>query len=84
MTSSERAHRISVNVIEAIADECGIDPLELPPLYDVVDPDALDTLFRDPDVTGTVSFTYMDRRVSVDPGGTVTIGDQQATPISEY
>ena len=36
---------ISRQVIDAVADVKGVDPLELPPLYDTVDPDALDSLF---------------------------------------
>lgn len=86
MTSSEGSQRISVNVIETIAEECGTDPIDLPPLYDVVDPDALDTLFRDPDITGSVSFTYVDHRVSVDPRGEVTIEGSHAerSPVTEY
>ena len=36
---------ISQQVIEAVADAKGVDPLDLPPLYDSVDPDALDSLF---------------------------------------
>ena len=35
-------------VIEAIAQASGTDPLEIEPLYDVLDPDALDALFTDP------------------------------------
>ena len=32
-------------VIEAVADHRGVDPMELEPLYNAVDPDALDALF---------------------------------------
>jgi|GEM_PF-272853 len=32
-------------VIEALAEASGIDPLELPPVYEFVEPDALDSLF---------------------------------------
>lgn len=49
-------------VIRQIAEAAGVDPLALPPLYDAVDPDALDALFEpspgDPILSGTVSFTY--------------------------
>jgi hypothetical protein len=36
---------ISRQVIDAVADAKGVDPLDLPPLYDRVDPDALDSFF---------------------------------------
>lgn len=32
-------------IIEALAEAAEIDPIELPPLYEFVDPDALDQLF---------------------------------------
>lgn len=33
-------------VIWALAEAVGVDPVELPPLYDYVDPDALNALFE--------------------------------------
>ncbi|WP_440765270.1 HalOD1 output domain-containing protein [Natronorubrum sp. DTA7] len=36
----------SLAVIEAIAAVSGTDPVELPPLYDVINPDALNALFE--------------------------------------
>jgi hypothetical protein len=48
-------------VIEAVADARDTDPLDLPPLYDVVDPDALNHLFEyDPDalVTGVACIRF--------------------------
>ena len=38
--------RVSEVVVTAVADAKGVDPLDLDPLYDSVDPDALDSLFR--------------------------------------
>lgn len=32
-------------IIETIAEETASDPLELPPLYNAIDPEALDRLF---------------------------------------
>lgn len=32
-------------VVSAVAEASGSDPLDLPPLADVIDPDALNTLF---------------------------------------
>jgi hypothetical protein len=71
----------SERVVQAVAEETGTDPVDLPPLYDVIDPDALDAVFasgRD----GTDStrgdsrelrFTYADREISV-RSDDVTVG----------
>ena len=37
---------ISLQIVDCIAKREHTDPLELPPLYDAVDPDALDDLFE--------------------------------------
>ena len=37
----------SVAIINAVAEAAGVDPLELPPLYESIDTDALDNLFGD-------------------------------------
>lgn len=61
----------SIEVVEAVAEAEGIDPVTLePPLYDVIDTDALDALFRRSDGTrsdtiGTVEFTYRGHTVVV-------------------
>ena len=36
-----------IAIINALAEAAGVDPLSLPPLYDYVDPDAINTLFDD-------------------------------------
>ncbi|MGQ4557240.1 HalOD1 output domain-containing protein [Halobellus sp. GM3] len=36
-------------VLRALADAAGVDPTELPPLFDYVDPDALNALFEPSD-----------------------------------
>ena len=36
-------------IIEALAEAAEIEPIELPPLYEFVDPDALDQLFGEHD-----------------------------------
>lgn len=41
--------RLSDAVVAEVADREGVDPLDLPPLFDVVDRDALDVLFTDTD-----------------------------------
>ncbi|MFB6309338.1 MAG: HalOD1 output domain-containing protein [Haloarculaceae archaeon] len=61
---------ISRKVVEAVARKEGVSPVEVnPPLYEVVDPDALDQFFEDSAIAGrmegTVAFTYDGYEVSV-------------------
>lgn len=74
--------RASVTVIEAVSEAANTPVEQLPILYDVIDPDALDALFsaRPADATpfdGEVTFTYAGFRVTVGKR-TVTI-----RPIAE-
>jgi hypothetical protein len=71
-TAAER-RRPSEQVIDAIAERAGVDPIDLEvPLGDVVDADALDALFDsqfcDDGRRGRVEFTYQSFRVSVVSG----------------
>ncbi|NHN42755.1 hypothetical protein G9C85_14105 [Halorubellus sp. JP-L1] len=43
---------VSMRVVDRVADVTGTDPLDLEPLYDVVDPDHLDALFERNDGVG--------------------------------
>lgn len=40
-----RSETVSERVITAVSEATGTDPLELEPLYDVLDPDALNAIF---------------------------------------
>jgi len=65
--------QISIDVIEAIAEQTGTDPQTMePPLYEVVDTDALDTLYER-ETTATVEFQYDGHDVVIDGDGTVTV-----------
>ncbi|RQG93288.1 hypothetical protein EA462_01295 [Natrarchaeobius halalkaliphilus] len=57
---------VSQTVVEAIAEAEGTDPLELtPPLYEVIDPDALENLFTDGKTVGKIIFNYNNFEVCV-------------------
>lgn len=43
--TTTRGEEISETVVDAVADAKDVDPLDLDPLYDAIDPDALDSLF---------------------------------------
>ncbi|WP_254764075.1 HalOD1 output domain-containing protein [Natrinema marinum] len=71
-------------VVEAIASASGLDTLEIAdefgPLYDVIDPSALDSLFQSgggpSPAVGSVTFEYGDYRVTVDETGRVELAEQ--------
>jgi len=81
------AHAPSYRVVKTVAQKEGISPAELsPPLFNVIDPDALDTLVQ----AGTessagemaIEFTYLNYAVRIENGPAVSISVQDAdTPI---
>lgn len=68
----------STTIIEAVADWKQIDSTELDqPLYEVLDPDALDTLL-DADGPVRVTFEYDELCVSVDSSGEVDLTPKES------
>lgn len=69
----------STKVIEEVADREGVDPTALEtPLYDCIDPDALDAVFQrgrngPGAASGRVEFEYHGYRVVVEPSGRVQV-----------
>lgn len=68
----------SERVIGAVADARDQDPLDLPPLYDVIDLDALDDLFTRNSADGTagldrVVFTFAGQEITVYRDGDVSV-----------
>lgn len=75
-------------IVKAVATATGTDQLELPPLYSVVDPDALNALFDGPTHDAskqrlTVTFEYVDCRVSAKARGTVVVEPDRADGRAE-
>jgi hypothetical protein len=81
----------STAVVTAVAEESDEDPVALSPLYEVVDPDSLDSIFapvsestRVP--TGSIQFEYHDYSVIIKANGRGYLYEQnnaqQATPTS--
>jgi len=58
-------------VIEAVAEATDSDPLDLPPLYESVDSDALNTLFKGSETSVQVVFQYAGFEVVVQDGEVV-------------
>lgn len=66
--------RVSDRLLAALAKKEGTSPLEFDrPLNDVVDLDALDSLFQKSGREGTVEFSYIGYRVAIDENGEIEI-----------
>ncbi|GAA0238478.1 HalOD1 output domain-containing protein [Haladaptatus pallidirubidus] len=68
----------SIQVINGVADAAGCSVDELAPLYEVVNPDALDRLYAptyrgNMRSSGEVTFSYAGYHIAVDDSGTVDI-----------
>jgi hypothetical protein len=73
----------SQSVVERIAEAENTDPVNLDtPLYDAIDPDALDALFSPVDearsLPGQVTFSYYGYTVTVDSSGDVALAEDPA------
>lgn len=66
--------RLSIAVVEAVAEETNTAELRLPePLHEVIDPEALDRLFADRSTDGCVRFQYCGYKVTAYSDGTVEV-----------
>lgn len=76
-------------VLRRVADAEGEDPGDLdPPLFRVVDPDALDALFAPTTgpsdrTTGLVRFEYLGYKVTVLADGSVSVRDPTDSVVTE-
>ena len=73
------SHSVSEAVVTAVADAKGISTVALtPPLYDVIDPDALETVVasmtsRPDDHVGRVEFSYSGYEITITGDGHVSV-----------
>lgn len=77
-TFDNAAESVSESVISAVADATGSDPVAMPPLYNAINPDALDALFQPATAAPkrgdrTLTFTYNDHRVTVSSDGVLVV-----------
>lgn len=66
----------SIAVIAAVSDAFDVNPVELEPLYDRLDPDALDGCIRAKDTTNGpvhISFGFEEHEITVSSDGVVTV-----------
>lgn len=77
----DHSEPLSQAVVEAVARAEDADALDLEvPLYDAIDPDALDALFQSDDasVGGYIAFDYYGYEVTVAADGRVSVDDLSA------
>ncbi|WP_254534059.1 HalOD1 output domain-containing protein [Natrinema gelatinilyticum] len=75
--TSAKSHTVekllSIRVIETVAEREGVAPTDLPPLYDVIDPEALDSIFTAR--RGHLVFPYYGYRITVSGDRRLEIDD---------
>lgn len=75
-TGTEKDQTVTEKVVYAVANAEGMSPTELRPLVTVIDPDALERLFRDPTGNAAVEFTYQGYQVRVSSDEQVTVSNR--------
>lgn len=68
--------RLIRDIVVTVAGAEGVDPLELAPLYDAVDSDALAALRRSGGTERPVEFTYSGYRIVARANGDVDVIDE--------
>lgn len=74
MDNHTATESVSIEIVQRVATATGRDESELPPLYESVNPEALDSLVDSlsaPSVS--ITFTYLDFTVTVTGTGTVQL-----------
>lgn len=69
---------VDERIVRKVADLSDSNALDLPTLYDVIDPEALESLVRSM-ADGEVSFTYAGYEVTVESDGTVRLDEDHAS-----
>ncbi|WP_394742848.1 HalOD1 output domain-containing protein [Natronococcus roseus] len=69
-TLTKAGTEIHERIVVGVATLENVDPVALPPLFDAVDPDALEGIFADPESEavriGTVEFPYAGRTIRIE------------------
>lgn len=68
----------SIAVLEAVEATTGNHVLQLPPLHDFIDPDALDALVRSTDESFQIEFDYAGVPVVITGDGQISVSEPNA------
>jgi hypothetical protein len=66
---------VSELIVEKVAEVTDCDPLDLPPLYQSIDPDAVDELIESLS-SGTIHFTYANQNIEIASSGEIALTNQ--------
>lgn len=73
-------NEMSTAIVTRIAEAENASVTDIPPLYDVLGPEHLDSLLESGDVR--ISFTYCGYRVAVTSEGSITITDKEGNDVN--
>ncbi|WP_247730693.1 HalOD1 output domain-containing protein [Halovivax limisalsi] len=62
-----------LSIVSRVADEAGVEPTDLPPLYDAIDPEALSRLAESASGPLTVRFEFAGYEIRIDEAGDVEL-----------
>lgn len=65
--------QLGIKVVNRISEHEGVDPIDLPPLYEEIDLETLELLFKNTSQHLYVGFNYLGYRISIDGEDTITI-----------
>lgn len=71
------ADEVFGTIVDALADAADVSPMELDPIYESIDPDALSRLMNGSDTDLSVTFTHGRHNVQVYDDGTVIVRDAE-------
>ncbi|MBX0297645.1 HalOD1 output domain-containing protein [Haloarcula nitratireducens] len=71
----ETSGGLSEQIVQQVATTTNSDVVELPPLYDSINPDALETTIEGMS-GGAISFRYAGHEVTVAQDGTISLEEQ--------
>lgn len=69
----QEGEQLSMAIVTAVADIADVDPTDMEPLYDQIDPESLDRLFDTPVSDVGVSFTFHGHEVTVKQHGYIVV-----------
>lgn len=76
LSNSPASGWVTQRIVEAVSSARGVEPTRLdPPLYDAMNPDALEEFLDSADGSAEVNFQYQDLRVNVRADGQVSVSE---------
>lgn len=73
---------VTENVVQSVAVSTNTDPVDLPPLYVAIEPDALNIIVHQMS-EGEVCFPYAGYNVTVRSDGTVSVTEESVNQVSQ-